>query len=80
VELYRWGCSAHDCIDAFKPDQVPGAAGVNVDVSDDHDPGSNIQMFDADGGDMQGDPSQHASAPPGAAAGTGVDSGVGGLY
>jgi penicillin-binding protein 1A len=77
VELYRWGCSAHECIDAFKPDQVPGAAGV---AGEDADPGSNIQVFDADSGDMQGDQSQHASAPPGAAAGTGVDSGVGGLY
>ena len=72
VELYRWGCGPHDCVDAFKPDQEPGAGGVAMNVSDNGQ--TNIQMFDPDAGDAQPHPA------PGQGAGTGVDSGVGGLY
>jgi penicillin-binding protein 1A len=70
VSLFSWGCSAYECVDAFKPDQEPGAGGVTV--SDNGDPGSNIQIFDTD--------AEAAHPAPATGSGTGVDSGVGGLY
>jgi penicillin-binding protein 1A len=70
VSLFSWGCSSYECVDAFKPDQEPGAAGVAV--SDNGDPGSNIQIFDTD--------AEAAHPAPATGSGTGVDSGVGGLY
>jgi penicillin-binding protein 1A len=70
VSLFSWGCSAYECVDAFKPDQEPGAAGVAL--NDNADPGSNIQIFDTD--------AEAAHPAPATGSGTGVDSGVGGLY
>ena len=77
VELYRWGCAAHECVDAFKPGQAPGAGGIDM-ASSGHQQNDGVQMFDAESGDPMGEPTQHAAAPAGQ--GTGVDSGVGGLY
>ena len=78
VEIDRWGCGVHECIDAFKPDQTPGDGGVGgADAPDSHDPGTGtVSMMDAvPAGQGDGPPS-----PPAQGAGTGVDSGVGGLY
>jgi penicillin-binding protein 1A len=76
VTLAQWGCGTHVCVDAFKPGQVPGSGGVGSSTQD---------ILSADGGDVQmvdPDPDAPASAKPPAraASGTGVDSGVGGLY
>jgi penicillin-binding protein 1A len=74
VTIDSWGCGSHMCIDAFKPDQEPGAGGVGG--TDDASAGD---------GDVTTVPAVSASAmaPPPApprGSGTGVDSGVGGLY
>lgn len=73
VTLARWGCGRHECVDAFRPEQVPGSGGLGgggdlVELSA-HDPG--VQMVNPD-------PDAAPVAKP--APGTGVDSGVGGLY
>jgi penicillin-binding protein 1A len=73
VQVYAWPCGTHDCIDAFKPDQDPGAAGV---AGMDAGPEGVVQLDDS-GTTSQGAASQ--TTPP-SGAGTGVDSGVGGLY
>jgi penicillin-binding protein 1A len=75
VSLAQWGCGTHVCIDAFKPGQAPGSGGV----------GSGQDILATDGGDVQmvdPDPDTPLTTPaPGKpASGTGVDSGVGGLY
>jgi len=77
VSLDGWACGAHTCVDAFKPDQVPGAAGLPNDgtatATAAADPG--VQMVNPDP-----DASSGALQTPKPAPGTGVDSGVGGLY
>ena len=77
VSLHHWGCGRHECVDAFKPGQEPGAGGVST-LDDDHGTHddadqsvANVQLLDAD---------PEAPKPPKPASGTGVDSGVGGLY
>jgi penicillin-binding protein 1A len=75
VTLDQWACGTHECVDAFKPGQVPGASGVDGQTDDVVASDSAVQMVDPD-----------PDAPPVAAgvskgaSGTGVDSGVGGLY
>jgi penicillin-binding protein 1A len=75
VTLAQWNCGTHVCVDAFKPDQVAGSGGVNAGTQDILATDGNVQMVDPD-----------PDAPPGTAApgkpasGTGVDTGVGGLY
>jgi penicillin-binding protein 1A len=70
VTLASWGCGPHECVDAFKPDQEPGAGGVGGA----DDPGAVSATAAADS-------TQAPSAPPPPrGSGTGVDSGVGGLY
>jgi penicillin-binding protein 1A len=73
VTIDRWGCGSHDCVDAFKPDQTPGDGGVGG--ADAAGPtAGNVSMMDAvPAGQADG------AAPP-QGSGTGVDSGVGGLY
>jgi penicillin-binding protein 1A len=73
VALADWGCGNHVCLDAFKPDQVPGSAGV-VSRSDVAATDGEIQMVDPD---PDAATSAAASRP---APGTGVDTSVGGLY
>jgi penicillin-binding protein 1A len=83
VSLESWACGPHECIDAFKPDQVPGAGGWPGDplatASSDSggQPGveSGVQMVNPDPDSAAG-----IAAAPKPATGTGVDSGVGGLY
>jgi penicillin-binding protein 1A len=76
VALAQWGCGTHVCVDAFKPDQVPGSGGVGTGTQD---------ILATDGGDVQlvnpdpDAPSGTGSAPK-PASGVGVDTGVGGLY
>jgi penicillin-binding protein 1A len=77
VSLDSWACGSHTCVDAFKPDQVPGAAGLPNDgtptataVAD-----QGVQMVNPDP-----DASSGALPTTKPAPGTGVDSGVGGLY
>ena len=75
VALARWGCGRHECIDAFRPDQMPGSGGVGGGRSDDVDTTAStaaVQMVDPD--------PDAPPPPPKPATGTGVDSGVGGLY
>jgi penicillin-binding protein 1A len=77
VTVDRWSCGAHDCVDAFKPDQTPGDGGVGgTDAPGGGGTGA-VSMMDAVPG---GQPDGAAPAPPAQGAGTGVDSGVGGLY
>ncbi len=78
VELARWGCGRHECIDAFKPDQVPGSGshgsgggGENTAVST-VATDSPVEMVNPD--------PDAPPPPPKPQTGTGVDSGVGGLY
>jgi penicillin-binding protein 1A len=76
VTLNRWGCGAHDCIDAFKPDQNPGDAGVGGADAPSGD--GAVSMMDSV---PSGQSDQAASPTAGQmGTGTGVDSGVGGLY
>jgi penicillin-binding protein 1A len=75
LTLDQWDCGRHPCIDAFKPDQVPGAAGIG-DTVDTASSETGVQMVNPD-------PDAPQVGPPGApkpATGTGVDTGVGGLY
>jgi penicillin-binding protein 1A len=71
VTVNSWGCGSHMCVDAFKPDQEPGAGGVGG--ADDIAADGAVHTVDAVAGDSNG-------APPPRGSGTGVDSGVGGLY
>ena len=77
VSLHHWGCGRHECVDAFKPGQEPGAGGVAT-VSDDGETHDDTDQSVADVQLMDADP--EAPKPPKPANGTGVDSGVGGLY
>jgi len=74
VTLASWACGPHMCDDAFKPDQVPGAGYVGGLESDRGDSGV-ITSVDA----VSGAAVAPAANPP-RGSGTGVDSGVGGLY
>ena len=79
VSLARWGCGRHECIDAFKPDQVPGAGGVgggSIDPADTVAIDTQVQMVNPD----PDAPPGSLAPPPKPPSGTGVDSGVGGLY
>ncbi len=76
VTLNRWGCGAHECVDAFKPEQNPGDGGIGGTRGGGPPAGSGtVSMMDAV---PVGQPDQ--AAAPNSGAGTGVDSGVGGLY
>jgi penicillin-binding protein 1A len=73
VTVASWGCGPHMCEDAFKPDQEPGAAGVGgLDAVGDS---GAVHAVDA----VSGAPAA-VPADPSRGSGTGVDSGVGGLY
>jgi len=74
VTLAEWGCGTHTCIDAFKPDQVPGAAGVGGADDNVVATGDDVQMVDPD----PDAPVGQTAAPHPSAAGTTVQSG--GLY
>ena len=81
VRIASWGCGPHMCEDAFKPDQEPGAGGVGgLDEASGAGgagggDGGTVHSIDA----LTGQPAAaHADPPRGT--GTGVDSGVGGLY
>jgi len=74
VNLASWACGPHMCDDAFKPDQEPGASYVGGLDSDRGNTGA-ISSVDA----VSGAPVPPPSDPP-RGSGTGVDSGVGGLY
>ena len=78
VSLASWGCGRHECIDAFRRDQVPGSGaiggGSRRDADDTVAVDSHVQMENLDP-DMVPVPPH-----PKPSAGTGVDSGVGGLY
>ena len=76
VTLNRWGCGSHECLDAFKPDQNPGDSSVGgIDAPESS---GKVSMMDA----VSSGQSPDQAAPPSTAqgGGTGVDSGVGGLY
>jgi penicillin-binding protein 1A len=75
VTLAKWACGSHDCIDAFKPDQVPGASGLGTDPENVATSEPGVQLVDPD----PNAPTVAAPAPK-SASGTGVDTGVGGLY
>ena len=74
VNLASWACGPHMCDDAFKPNQEPGASYVGGLDSDRGNAGV-ISSVDA----VSGAPVPPPSDPP-RGSGTGVDSGVGGLY
>jgi len=74
VTVASWGCGPHMCEDAFKPDQEPGAAGVGGLDAAGGDTGV-VHSVDA----VAGAPGSPPADPP-RGTGTGVDSGVGGLY
>jgi penicillin-binding protein 1A len=74
VTLASWACGPHMCDDAFKPGQEPGASYVGGLNSDRGNTGV-ISSVDA----VSGTPLPPPSDPP-RGSGTGVDSGVGGLY
>jgi penicillin-binding protein 1A len=76
VTIDRWACGAHECIDAFKPDETPGDGGVGGEDAPGGGTGA-VSMMDAVSGGQTDAPSV---TPPPQGAGTGVDSGVGGLY
>jgi penicillin-binding protein 1A len=75
VTIDSWGCGSHDCVDAFKPDQIPGDGGVGGADAPGQAAGS-VSMMDA----VPGAQPDSAAAAPAQGSGTGVDSGVGGLY
>ena len=78
VTVNSWGCGSHMCVDAFKPDQDPGAGGVGGTDDAASDGGSGaVTMMDAVPASAT-TPGQPPPQPRGS--GTGVDSGVGGLY
>ncbi len=76
VDIYSWGCGAHDCVDAFKADQTAGAGygsaalGSTAGAHDETPGPESVDMVNPD-------PNASPAKP---ATGTGVDSGVGGLY
>jgi penicillin-binding protein 1A len=77
VTLAQWSCGTHVCVDAFKPGQEPGSGAVGSGDQDllANDTGGDVQMVNPD--------PDAPITPPSAAkpsSGTGVDSGVGGLY
>ena len=80
VTLASWGCGRHECVDAFKPDQSPGAGGIGGGSGSRREPAetvaadSGVQMVNPDPDAPVGPP------PPKPSSGDGVDSGVGGLY
>jgi penicillin-binding protein 1A len=74
VNLASWACGPHMCDDAFKPDQEPGASYVGGLDNDRGNTGI-VSTVDA----VSGSPVPPPSDPP-RGSGTGVDSGVGGLY
>ena len=75
VTLASWGCGRHDCIDAFKPDQVPGAGGIGGEER------ASVSTVSSDSPVEMVNPDPDAPPPaPKPQTGTGVDSGVGGLY
>lgn len=76
VDLYSWGCGRHDCIDAFKPGQEPGA-GYGPAAFGKPDPGVTTAAAASGNAAAQDIPADPATQTP---TGTGVDSGVGGLY
>ena len=77
VTLASWGCGRHECVDAFKPDQVPGASGVGGIARQD----DSVDTAAADSPVLMVNPDPDAPPPaPKPSPGTGVDSGVGGLY
>lgn len=81
VTVASWPCGPHMCVDAFKPGQVPGASGVGGGVARNDDTGGgsgDVQLLDAQSGDPNGSVQALPHAP--AQSGTGIDSGVGGLY
>jgi penicillin-binding protein 1A len=80
VSLAQWNCGTHVCVDAFKPGQAPGSGGVGSTGAGEQDllatdTGGDVQMVNPDPDAPNATP---AAARP--ASGTGVDSGVGGLY
>jgi penicillin-binding protein 1A len=75
VTVVSWPCGPHMCDDAFKPDQDPGASGVGGLEDAVQDNGGAIRAVDAVPGKGEAVP-----AAPTHGSGTGVDSGVGGLY
>ncbi len=78
VTLDRWGCGGHECIDAFKPDQTPGEGGVGGTDAPGTGGAGTVSMMDAvSGGQTADQPSAPVTAQ---GSGSGVDSGVGGLY
>jgi penicillin-binding protein 1A len=95
VTVDAWNCGGYDCIDAFKPDQEPGSGGVGGADDPGAGGGGGVTMLDATApaqgeaaatqaaGSQAGGVQANAAAPaspPSRGAGTGVDSGVGGLY
>jgi penicillin-binding protein 1A len=79
VTLYRWSAGSHDVVDAFKPGQEPGGSS-GTEVSD-----GSVQMIDPLTGEPVAGQGSGSGGVPGAPAkpastGTGVDSGMGGLY
>lgn len=82
VTIGSYGCGSHECVDAFKPEQVPGAGGVGggtAVASRVSGGGGGVSLLDAESGDPNGEV-QPAAPAPSQGSGTGVDSGVGGLY
>ncbi len=80
VTLASWGCGRHECVDAFKPDQVPGAGGIGGGGGTRRDPVDTVSV-DSSVQLVNPDPDAPvAPPPPKPSTGTGVDSGVGGLY
>lgn len=78
VTLNRWGCGAHDCVDAFKPDQNPGDGGVGGTDAPEKSGAGTVSMMDTVSNGQS--PDQPAAPSTAQGGGTGVDSGVGGLY
>jgi penicillin-binding protein 1A len=76
VTIDRWPCGPHECVDAFKPDQEPGAGAVAMLPGETEN--QNVPV--AETGDGTGAAAATAPPPPPRGSGTGVDSGVGGLY
>jgi penicillin-binding protein 1A len=84
VTVDAWDCGGYSCVDAFKPDQQPGAAGIGGSgngnsFSEDTPETGAVSMMDATS-TTQTAAGTGAPAPPPRGTGTGVDSGVGGLY
>ena len=78
VTLASWGCGRHECVDAFKPDQQPGAGGIGGGTR--REPAETVAA-DSEVQMVNPDPDAPANPPaPKPSSGDGVDSGVGGLY